>query len=117
MRVAPLSWSGGKDSALALVSMHGVRRSLVARQASAIGVPLGPIMPAPIEVQVGGTVERDGFVFSDLTALDGDLTRGAGPGSAADVSPGLRHGRNETSGLIFAGECGTRTSTDLSLPP
>jgi len=59
-----LSWSGGKDSALALwvlgrehgivpralittvtevyerISMHGVRRSLLARQAEAIGVPL-----------------------------------------------------------------------------
>ncbi len=69
-----LSWSGGKDSALALwllgrehgivprallttvtdvydrVSMHGVRRSLLARQASAIGVPL-----VEIEIPVGCT--------------------------------------------------------------
>ncbi|HEY1519853.1 MAG TPA: ATP-binding protein [Solirubrobacteraceae bacterium] len=28
----------------------------------------GPIMPAPIAVEVGETVERDGFVFTDLTA-------------------------------------------------
>jgi uncharacterized protein (TIGR00290 family) len=69
-----LSWSGGKDSALALwvlgrehgivpralittvtdaydrVSMHGVRRSLVARQASAVGVPL-----VEIEIPAGCT--------------------------------------------------------------
>jgi uncharacterized protein (TIGR00290 family) len=71
-----LSWSGGKDSALALwvlgrehgvvpralittitdtydrVSMHGVRRSLVARQARAVGVPL-----VEIEIPVGCTNE------------------------------------------------------------
>jgi uncharacterized protein (TIGR00290 family) len=67
-----LAWSGGKDSALALralraaprievrallttvtedydrVSMHGVRRELVARQARALGLPLveAPIPPA-----------------------------------------------------------------------
>jgi len=69
-----LSWSGGKDSALALwvlgrehgiapralittvtdaydrVSMHGVRRSLVARQAGAVGVPL-----VEIEIPAGCT--------------------------------------------------------------
>ncbi|MBV8219565.1 MAG: adenine nucleotide alpha hydrolase [Solirubrobacterales bacterium] len=69
-----LSWSGGKDSALALwmlgreygivpralittvtdaydrVSMHGVRRSLIALQASAVGVPL-----VEIEIPVGCT--------------------------------------------------------------
>lgn len=28
----------------------------------------GPIMPAPIAVEVGETVERDGFVFTDLAA-------------------------------------------------
>jgi uncharacterized protein (TIGR00290 family) len=66
-----LSWSGGKDSALALwtlrrdghepaalittvtdgydrISMHGVRRTLLVRQAEAIGIPLVevPIPPA-----------------------------------------------------------------------
>ncbi|HEY2656872.1 MAG TPA: hypothetical protein VGI55_13855 [Solirubrobacteraceae bacterium] len=75
-RPLALSWSGGKDSALALwvlareqgivpralittvtdvydrVSMHGVRRSLVARQASAVGVPL-----VEIEIPVGCTNE------------------------------------------------------------
>src|SRR5580700_9214265 len=73
-RPLALSWSGGKDSALALwvlareqgivpgalittvtdvydrVSMHGVRRSLVARQASWVGVPL-----VEIEIPVGCT--------------------------------------------------------------
>ncbi|HUA05181.1 MAG TPA: diphthine--ammonia ligase [Solirubrobacteraceae bacterium] len=71
-----LSWSGGKDSALALwvlgrehgiapsalittvtdtydrVSMHGVRRSLLALQAGAVGVPL-----VEIEIPVGCTNE------------------------------------------------------------
>ncbi len=71
-----LSWSGGKDSALALwtlrradglwpralittvtdayarVSMHGVRRELVLRQAEAAGVPL-----VEIEIPVGCTNE------------------------------------------------------------
>jgi uncharacterized protein (TIGR00290 family) len=65
-----LSWSGGKDSALALhalrrqgrepralvttvtetyerVSMHGVRRELLARQAAALGIPLVEIVIPP----------------------------------------------------------------------
>ncbi len=65
-----LSWSGGKDSALALralraegdepcalfttltdgfdrISMHGVRRSLLVRQAEAVGVPLVEIRIPP----------------------------------------------------------------------
>jgi uncharacterized protein (TIGR00290 family) len=65
-----LSWSGGKDSALALwtlrrqhlepeallttitetydrISMHGVRRELLARQAEALGVPLVEVMIPP----------------------------------------------------------------------
>ncbi len=71
-----LSWSGGKDSALALwvlardhgvvpralittvtdayqrISMHGVRRSLLARQADAVGVPL-----VEVEIPVACTNE------------------------------------------------------------
>jgi uncharacterized protein (TIGR00290 family) len=31
-------------------------------------VHAGPILPEPIAVEIGETVERDGFVFSDLTA-------------------------------------------------
>ena len=82
-RTVALSWSGGKDSALALwvlgrdhgvapralittvtdvydrISMHGVRRSLLAVQAKRSACQL---------VEVGETVERDGFVFTDLTA-------------------------------------------------
>jgi uncharacterized protein (TIGR00290 family) len=72
-----LSWSGGKDSALALsalgaasarlpsalittvtadygrISMHGVRRELLARQADATGLPL-----VEIEIPVGCTNEE-----------------------------------------------------------
>ena len=71
-----LSWSGGKDSALALwvlgrehgvvpralitsvtdvyerISMHGVRRSLLARQTEAVGVPL-----VEVEIPAGCTNE------------------------------------------------------------
>src|ERR1700759_2050908 len=63
-----LSWSGGKDSAMAAwqllatqryeiaallttvtegyerISMHGVRRELLERQAAALGIPLHPVM-------------------------------------------------------------------------
>jgi uncharacterized protein (TIGR00290 family) len=65
-----LSWSGGKDSALALwtlrrqalqpqalvttvtesykrISMHGVRRELLARQANALGIPLVEVVIPP----------------------------------------------------------------------
>ena len=66
-----LSWSSGKDSALALsalrrqgreptalittvtegydrVSMHGVRRELLARQADSVGVPLVEVAIPPV---------------------------------------------------------------------
>jgi uncharacterized protein (TIGR00290 family) len=66
-----LSWSGGKDSALALwtlrreqlepqalittvtegyerISMHGVRRELLARQAEALGIPLVEVVIPPV---------------------------------------------------------------------
>jgi uncharacterized protein (TIGR00290 family) len=76
-RALALSWSGGKDSALALwvlarehgivpralittvtdaydrVSMHGVRRSLLALQADALGVPL-----VAVEIPAACTNER-----------------------------------------------------------
>jgi uncharacterized protein (TIGR00290 family) len=68
--VFALSWSGGKDSALALwtlrreqlepqalittvtegyerISMHGVRRELLARQAEAVGIPLVEVVIPP----------------------------------------------------------------------
>jgi uncharacterized protein (TIGR00290 family) len=68
--VFALSWSGGKDSALALwtlrreqlepqalittvtegyerISMHGVRRELLARQAEAVGIPLVEVVLPP----------------------------------------------------------------------
>lgn len=66
MSRAIISWSGGKDSALALyhacrsfdvvgllttvtaeverISMHGVRRSLLEQQAEALGIPLCPVV-------------------------------------------------------------------------
>jgi hypothetical protein len=75
-RVSALSWSGGKDSALALhelrersgpapralittvtadygrISMHGVRRELLSRQASAAGLPL-------VEVEIPAACSND----------------------------------------------------------
>ena len=121
-----LSWSGGKDSALVLwtlrrqlfepealittvtetyerISMHGVRRELLARQAEALGIPLVEVLiPSScvneiyearmaeafaseplsgveaVACERGEIVERDGFVFCDLTpcvkeAEDADL--------------------------------------------
>jgi uncharacterized protein (TIGR00290 family) len=96
-----LSWSGGKDSALALwalteerlpptallatvteeyerVSMHGVRRSLLRRQAAATGLPL-----VEVEIPAGCTNElyesrmANAFASAELSAVDevafGDL--------------------------------------------
>jgi diphthamide synthase (EF-2-diphthine--ammonia ligase) len=94
MTVRPaLSWSGGKDSALTLwtlrsegvepealittvteeyerISMHGVRRELLARQAAAAGIPLVEvrIFAEPIACTTGEVVEREGFVFCDVLA-------------------------------------------------
>jgi uncharacterized protein (TIGR00290 family) len=96
-----LSWSGGKDSALALwalseerlrpttllatvteeygrVSMHGVRRSLLRRQAAATGLPL-------VEIEIPANCTNDlyesrlaaAFASAELSAVDevafGDL--------------------------------------------
>jgi uncharacterized protein (TIGR00290 family) len=96
-----LSWSGGKDSALALsalseervtptallatvtedygrVSMHGVRRSLLRRQAAATGLPL-----VEVEIPAGCTNElyesrmAAAFVSTELSTVEevafGDL--------------------------------------------
>jgi uncharacterized protein (TIGR00290 family) len=96
-----LSWSGGKDSALALwaleqerlqptallatvteeygrVSMHGVRRSLLRRQAAATGLPLVEIeIPASCTNDVYETRMAAAFASADLSAVDevafGDL--------------------------------------------
>jgi uncharacterized protein (TIGR00290 family) len=100
-----LSWSGGKDSALALgalraqniepcalvttltegfdrISMHGVRRALLRRQASAVGIPLIEVVIPPACVneiyedrmtRVFGTAplrDVDGVAFGDLFLED-----------------------------------------------
>src|SRR5204863_127292 len=113
MAVRPVlvAWSGGKDSALALreiqgdgryrvaallttvtaeydrISMHGVRRALLRRQAESLGLPLeevlispgasndeyetfvyaGPGLREPVRHERGRLVVRDGrFVYCDL---------------------------------------------------
>jgi diphthamide synthase (EF-2-diphthine--ammonia ligase) len=68
------------------VAMHGVRSALLDRQIVALGlrelpetvdpcgengefhtvVTAGPMFSAPIAVAIGETVERDGFVFTDV---------------------------------------------------
>ena len=100
-----LSWSGGKDSALALwrlrgdgrepaallttvtesydrISMHGVRRTLLARQAESVGVPLIEVTIPPVcsnevyeqrlEQAFAGPGLRgiDTFAFGDLFLED-----------------------------------------------
>lgn len=88
-----LSWSGGKDSALALreirrsaghhvvallttitadhdrVSMHGVRRALLERQAASVGLPLHVM-----EIRAGAG--NDAYELAMLRALEGFMTRG-----------------------------------------
>jgi uncharacterized protein (TIGR00290 family) len=96
-----LSWSGGKDSALALwtlrhrllepealmttvtetyerISMHGVRRELLARQAEELGIPLVEVVIPPgcvNEVYEGRMAEA--FAAAPLSAVEavafGDL--------------------------------------------
>lgn len=44
------------------ISMHGVRRELLLRQAEAIGLPLD----REISVRTGETLRRDSFLFCDL---------------------------------------------------
>jgi uncharacterized protein (TIGR00290 family) len=97
-----LSWSGGKDSALALwalreeeqltpaallatiteeyerVSMHGVRRSLLRRQAAAIGLPLVEIeIPAGCTNDVYESRMAAAFAAAELAPVEevafGDL--------------------------------------------
>src|SRR4051794_3767491 len=88
MRKAVVSWSGGKDSALALwkaaadyevvglvttcteafdrVSMHGVRRALVERQAEELGIPLHLVhVPWPCTNEI--YEERMRAKFKELT--------------------------------------------------
>jgi uncharacterized protein (TIGR00290 family) len=99
--VFALSWSGGKDSALALwtlrreqlepralittvtagyerISMHGVRRELVARQAEALGIPLVEIVIPPTCVnEVYEARMAEAFAAAPLSGVEavafGDL--------------------------------------------
>jgi uncharacterized protein (TIGR00290 family) len=96
-----LSWSGGKDSALALwtlrrrqlepealittvtgtyarISMHGVRRELLARQAEALGVPLVEVVIPPSCVnEIYDARMADAFAAAPLSGVEavafGDL--------------------------------------------
>lgn len=89
-----LSWSGGKDSALTLrtlrregrepealittvtdtydrISMHGVRRELLARQAGALGIPLVEVVIPPGCVNdVYEARMAEAFAFGDLFLED-----------------------------------------------
>src|SRR5437762_13529366 len=103
-----VAWSGGKDSALALqeilgagryrvaallttvtaeydrISMHGVRRSLLHRQAESLGLPLEEVVISPgatnddYETNMGGALAAlrtrisglDTVVFGDLLLAD-----------------------------------------------
>jgi uncharacterized protein (TIGR00290 family) len=99
--VFALSWSGGKDSALALwtlrreqlepealittvtesygrVSMHGVRRELLARQAQALGIPLVEVVIPPACVnEVYEARMAEAFAAAPLSGVEavafGDL--------------------------------------------
>lgn len=86
-----LSWSGGKDSAMAAwqllaaqryeiaallttvtegyerISMHGVRRELLQRQAAALGIPLHPVM-IPIDCSNAVYEERLGAALAAFRA-------------------------------------------------
>ena len=96
-----LSWSGGKDSALALwtlrrrqlepealittvtgtyarISMHGVRRELLARQAEALGIPLVEVVIPPRCVnEIYDTRMAEAFSAGPLSGIEavafGDL--------------------------------------------
>jgi uncharacterized protein (TIGR00290 family) len=102
--VFALSWSGGKDSALALwtlrreplepealittvtesygrVSMHGVRRELLARQAQALGIPLVEVVIPPACVnEVYEARMAEAFAAAPLSGVEavafGDLFLG-----------------------------------------
>ncbi len=101
MTLSALSWSGGKDSALTLwalrregvepaalittvtdtyerISMHGVRRELLARQADATGIPLVEVRIPPACVnEVYETRMAEAFASPPLSAVEavafGDL--------------------------------------------
>jgi uncharacterized protein (TIGR00290 family) len=93
--VFALSWSGGKDSALALwrlrrarfephalittvtegyerISMHGVRRELLSRQAEALGIPLVEVVIPPACVNdVYESRMAEAFAAAPLSGVEG----------------------------------------------
>ena len=100
-RSVALSWSGGKDSALALwalreegiepaallttftedfdrVSMHGVRRELVREQADAAGLPL-------VEVEIPAACPNDVYEERMVAALDSEPLAGVEAFAFADL--------------------------------
>jgi uncharacterized protein (TIGR00290 family) len=96
-----LSWSGGKDSALALwalrreqlepealittitdaydrISMHGVRRELLVRQAEALGLPLVEVViPPACVIEIYEARMAEAFAVAPLSGIEavafGDL--------------------------------------------
>jgi uncharacterized protein (TIGR00290 family) len=96
-----LSWSGGKDSALALwalrreqlepealittitdaydrISMHGVRRELLVRQAEALGLPLvEDVIPPACVIEIYEARLAEAFAVAPLSGIEavafGDL--------------------------------------------
>jgi uncharacterized protein (TIGR00290 family) len=101
-RTVALSWSGGKDSALALwvlgrdhgvapralittvtdvydrISMHGVRRSLLAAQAEAVGVPL-------VEVEIPATCTNEVYEQRMEQAMTSEPLRDVGAVAFGDL--------------------------------
>lgn len=124
-----LCWSSGKDSAWALhtvrqrgevevvgllatvtepyqrVSMHGVREKLGEFHTC---VTAGPMFRRPIPVTVGETVERDGFVFTDLTPGDSSSPLKKAEGAIASFNNFERNAVSNVHETLFqqaAGPC------------
>ncbi|MFO7563590.1 MAG: hypothetical protein R6X02_13165, partial [Enhygromyxa sp.] len=151
-RRALMSWSSGKDSAFALhvarsggelevvgllttineaadrVSMHGVRRELLARQAEALGLPLHVVaLPSPCsnevyEQRMAAFVERaraegiEAVVFGDLFLADMRAYRErqlAGTGLAPVFPLWGRDTRELAEAMLAAGVVATLSCVDL----
>ena len=97
-----LSWSGGKDSALVLwtlrrqlfepealittvtesyerISMHGVRRELLARQAEALGIPLVEVLiPSSCVNEIYEARMAEAFAAAPLSRVEAESARMSG---------------------------------------